>query len=226
MRRATVSDVMTRKVVTVQLDTPFTEIVRVLTEQRVSGVPVMHPAGRVIGVISESDLLTKERFKSVQAPVVHRFEGRGRQRERDKAEAINAAGLMSAPALTVPQDTPVIEASRLMAIHHRNRLPVVDRGGRLVGIVTRGDLLRVFLRPDEEIRNEVIREVLQRCLWQDTDQLKVEVHDGVVQLSGTLDQDDLIPLALRLTSAVEGVARVIDDLDRIGDEQPGLRRHK
>src|SRR4051794_18233410 len=109
MRRATVNDVMTRNVVTVQPDTPFTEIIRVMTEHRVSGVPVVLPPGRVLGVISESDLLAKERFKSEEVPVVHHFESRGQQRERDRAEAINAAGLMSVPALTVPQETPIIE---------------------------------------------------------------------------------------------------------------------
>ena len=210
MRRASVSDVMTRDVVTVRPDTPFTEIVRLMETRRISGVPVLHPDGHVLGVVSESDLLAKERFKSPDP--AHRFESGLQLRERDRAEAVKAAELMTTPARTVTQDVSIVEAARLMADTRCNRLPVVDRDGRLVGVVSRGDLLRLFLRPDEEIRDEVTNDVLQHYLWQDINLLRVEVHDGVVHLSGILDRRSLIPVAINLASAVEGVARVVEDL--------------
>lgn len=218
MRRASVSDVMTRDVVTVHPDTSFTEIVRLMEERRISGVPVLHPDGRILGVISESDLLAKERFKSPDPVPVHRFESGLQRRERERAEAVNAAELMSTPARTVTQNVSIVEAARLMANTRCNRLPVVDRDGQLVGIISRGDLLRLFLRPDEEIRDEVTNEVLQHYLWQDINLLRVEVQDGVVHLTGILDRRSLVPVAVNLALAVEGVVRVIEDLDYEQDD--------
>jgi Predicted signal-transduction protein containing cAMP-binding and CBS domains len=119
---------------------------------------------------------------------------------------------MNTPAIAVTPTTTVVEAARLLAMRGFKRLPVVDQDERLVGIITRRDLLRVFLRTDKDIRDEVVGEVLRHYLWQDVELLQIDVSDGVVVLKGRLDLKSLIPIAVRLTSAVEGVVRVVDDL--------------
>jgi CBS domain-containing protein len=212
MRRSTVGDVMSTDVVTVRPDTPFNDIVRILTQRGISGVPVLGPDGRVLGVVSESDLLRKEEFKS-PAEDIPRFLESPRHREiREQAEGSTAAEVMSTPAITVTRPTTTVEASRLLAMRGFKRLPVVDQDERLVGIVTRGDLLRVFLRSDEDIRDEVVSEIIRRYLWQDVKLVQVDVRDGVVTLKGQLDLKSLIPIAVHLTSAVEGVVRVVNEL--------------
>jgi CBS domain-containing protein len=212
MRRAAVGDVMTTDVTTISPDTPFTDIVSTFADLDISGAPVVGPDSRVLGVVSESDLLRKEEFKSPVEESPPRFESRARREVRERAEGSTAAEVTNTPAVTITRDTPVVEAARLMAMRGYKRLPVVDRDGLLAGIVTRGDLLHVFLRSDEEIRDEVVAEVIRRYLWQDTKLVMVDVKDGVVTLRGRLDLKSLIPIAVRLTSAVEGVTRVVDEL--------------
>jgi CBS-domain-containing membrane protein len=172
----------------------------------------------VLGVISEGDLLRKEEFKSPVEDVPPRFESRFRREVRERAAGSTTAEIMNSPAVTVTRDTPVVEAARLMAMRGYKRLPVVDRDDQLAGIVTRGDLLRVFLRSDEEIRDEIVAEVIRHYLWQDTRLVMVDVKDGVVTLCGRLDRKSLIPIAVRLTSAVEGVTRVVDELTYENDD--------
>jgi len=212
---------MTHNVVTVQPETPFTEVARILANRRISGVLVTRPRGPLLGVVSSTDLLLKEEYK---APELNARAGH----EQPSLAAARAAGttaaeIMSSPVVAVTQDTYVSEAARLMALRGFGRLPVVDRKGSLVGIVTRANLLRVFLRPDEEIQNEVFHEVLRHYLSLDISLLKVEVQDGVVRLSGHLDRASLVPAAERLTSAVEGVARVINDLTYEHDDTARAR---
>ncbi|GAA3194276.1 CBS domain-containing protein [Actinocorallia longicatena] len=224
MRRTTVGDVMTRDVARVLPDTAFMEIVKLLAERRISGVPVIHPVdGRPLGVISETDLLAKEEYKSPELDRPSPAETWLRRRQRDKAEAFRAADLMTAPAVTVTLETTVIEAACLMDFHGYNRLPVVDRRGRLAGIVARSDLLKVFLRPDAEIREEISREVLEYYLRQDLNLLTVRVRDGVVELDGQVDRRSLIPVAVRLASAVEGVTRVVENMTFVDDTADAMR---
>jgi CBS domain-containing protein len=225
MRRATVSDVMTREVVTFRPDTPFIDIVRTLSERNISGAPVIGPDGRVLGIVSETDALRKEEYKSPGEDSPPRFESRHHREVRQRAAGDTAAEIMSSPAVCVPMETTVVEAARLMAQRKVNRLPVLEPGGRLAGIVTRSDLLRVFLRSDEAIRDEVVGDVLRRYLWQDVKLVEVDVKDGVVTLRGALDLRSLIPTAVRLTSAVEGVVRVVDELSYDQDDtSAGARR--
>jgi CBS domain-containing protein len=208
-----VGDVMTCEVVTVSPDTPFFEIVRTLAENNISGVPVVGPDHRVLGVVSESDLLRKEEFKSPLEDSKPLFETRTHRDIRERAEGNIAAEIMSTPAITVGQATTVVEAARLMAQRKHTRLPVIDRDGHLVGIVTRSDLLKVFVRSDEEIRDEIAGEVIRRYLWQDVTLVHVDVKDGVVTLRGRLDLKSLVPIAERLASSVEGVVGVVNDLE-------------
>jgi CBS domain-containing protein len=197
-----VKDVMTRPVVVVGTDAPYKEIVRLLHDHRVTAVPVIEPEGHVVGVVSEADLLVKEEL----GPEAHASPlAVGRRRmDASKAAARTAGELMTAPAVTIGQEEPIAAAARLMHRRSVKRLPVVDEEGRLLGIVSRTDLLRVYLRPDEEIRREIVDHVL------DVDVLSVAVTvlDGVVTVAGQFELASTIPLARELIEAVDGVVGV------------------
>ncbi|MCK1819404.1 CBS domain-containing protein [Streptomyces sp. XM83C] len=193
----TVSDVMTHTVVAVGSKASFKEIVALMDEWKVSALPVLAGEGRVVGVVSEADLLPKEEFRDTD---------QGDMAERIKAEALTAGDLMSAPAVTVHADATVAEAARIMARRHVKRLPVVDGVGLLQGVVSRSDLLKVFLRPDEEIDQEIRHGVLN--LLPPGDTLTASVDDGVVTLSGALPDRGLLPVIARAVRAVEGVVDV------------------
>ncbi len=199
-----VSDVMTRPVVAVGRAASFKEVVRTLGQWRVSAMPVLEGEGRVIGVVSEADLLPKEEFRDSDPD---RFERLRRLPDLEKAGGVVAEELMSSPAVTVHMDATLAEAARIMAVKRVKRLPVVDAEGMLRGIVSRGDLLKVFLRPEEDIEEEVRRTVVS-YLFPDNSGIHVRVADGVVTLSGQLRDTSLIPVAARLTQAVEGVVDV------------------
>jgi len=206
MRRWLVGDVMTKDVVTVTADTPYKEVVERLTAHAVSAVPVVADDGQVVGVVSEADLLHKMEFVGAGSPA--RFLERKRRRgARAKSTAELAGDLMTAPALVISPAESVTTAAKLMEAERVKRMPVVDQHGRLVGIVSRRDLLRLYLRGDEAIRGEVLDEVLNRTLWISPGTVTVEVNRGVVGLSGTVDRLSTIALVIRL---VEGVAGVVD----------------
>jgi CBS domain-containing protein len=220
-----VQDLMSREVVAVDEPTPFKEIVELLARHRVSAVPVLDAAGHVTGVVSEADLLLKEEHPEagLDAP---RFERRRQRVERAKAAGAVASELMTSPAVTIGLLATVDEAARLMHAAGVKRLPVVDPAtGALVGIVTRGDLLRVFIRPDEEIRREVVGQVILREFMMDPATYLVQVADGVVSLQGTCERRSLIPLLVRAIHGVEGVVRVDNrlgyDLDDRDLTMPG-----
>jgi len=215
---------MSSPVVAVSVDARFKEIVEALTELSVSAVPVVDAGNRVLGMVSETDLLHKEEVKDVAEPVRRLVERRARRTVRDKAAADTAADLMTGPAVTVRSDAPVPAAARLLAEHDISRLPVVD-DGRLVGIVTRSDLLGVFRRADGAIRDEVIDDVIRHTLWADPDKVAVDVTDGVVTLSGRVELKSLIGFAVRLTGAVDGVVDVIDKLTYDRDDTTWKARH-
>jgi CBS domain-containing protein len=213
MRRR-VRDVMTREVVTVDEDTPFKEIAELLADCHISAVPVLDPDGRVVGIVSEADLLLKEENPQ-RPPGGWPFHGRRRRAARAKAAGDTAVELMTAPAVTVGPDATVAEAARLLHRHQIKRLPVVDPAGPPLGIVSRADLLKVFLRGDDQIAQEVRQEVLMRAMWVDPDTVTVKVRDGVVTLTGQLERRSLIPIAVSLVHGVDGV---VDVVDRLGFE--------
>ncbi|MFF9481541.1 CBS domain-containing protein [Streptomyces sp. NPDC014733] len=204
-----VSDVMTRTVVAVRWDARFKEIVRAMDRSKVSALPVLEGDGRVIGVVSAADLLPKEEFHD-SAPSL--YEQRQRLPDIAKAEAATAEEVMSTPAITVHGDVTLARAARIMAVRHVKRLPVVDDEGVLKGIVSRGDLLKVFLRPDEDIEEEVRRTVVSYLFPAVSHSIHVNVHEGVVALRGRVHDTSLIPAAVRLVRAVEGVVDVIPQL--------------
>ncbi|MEC4570212.1 CBS domain-containing protein [Streptomyces virginiae] len=208
MRHRDVSRLMTREVVTVPRNATFKDIVRALREHEVSAVAVTDAAGHPLGVISEGDLLPKSAdqgdwFRSLPRPEPW---------ESDKAAGTTAEELMSAPAICARPDWTVAEAARLMESQRVKRLLVVDDADVLVGIVTRGDLLRIFLRDDDSIRGEIIADVLDRTLHLDPAAVSVEVVDGQVTLRGAVRFRSLVPVVERLCRTVDGVVRVTQQL--------------
>lgn len=211
MKSWLVRDVMTADVATVAEQTPYREIVDVLTARRVSAVPVIDAFRHVVGVVSEADLMSKVEFTGEEH--VRRFFQRRRQREaRSKAGGEVARDLMTTPAITAMPDTPLATAARRMAESGVKRLPVIDELGRLAGIVTRSDLLRVYQRPDGEVRDDIVEGVLRRSLWIDTGKVAVDVTGGVARLTGQLDTRSLTRLAVQLARSVPGVVDVVDEL--------------
>jgi CBS-domain-containing membrane protein len=220
MKRHSVGEIMTRDVVSVRVTAGYKEIVARLAEHALTAVPVVDDIGMVLGVVSEADLLYKVELAGAQTP--RRLLERKRTRvARDKAEADVAGHLMTAPAVVIREHDSVAHAARLMDTERIKRLPVVGADGRLIGIVSRGDILRLYLRADEEIRREVTEEVLHRTLWIDPEHLTVAVDQGVVILAGTLDRRSAIPIVLRLVQTVAGVVDVVNHLSYHYDD---LRR--
>lgn len=204
---ATVKDVMSTHVIAVNRDAPFKTMAVMLREQRVSAFPVIDDERKVVGVISEADLLVKE-AQSADGPT-----RRLRSRMRAKADGVTAADLMSTPPVTIGPDELASLAARLMSLRHVKRLPVTDGSGRLVGIVTRSDVLAVYDRTDDEIRREITQDViLGKCLC-DPARFTVTVEDGIVTIGGAPETwtvgSDIIDAIRR----VDGVVTVYDRLN-------------
>ncbi|MEU6844289.1 CBS domain-containing protein [Streptomyces sp. NPDC046716] len=198
-----VSDVMTHTVVAVGRDALFKDIVEIMDQWKVDAVPVLEGESRVVGVVSAADLLPKEEFRDTDPD---RREQLHRLSDLAKAGAVSAGELMSSPAVCVHPDATLAEAARIMAHRRMKRLPVVSAEGVLEGIVSRSDLLKVFLRPDEDIADEVRHTVASYLFPQE--HVTVAVADGVVTFGGTLRNRNLVPVAARLARAVEGVVDI------------------
>jgi CBS domain-containing protein len=211
-----VSDVMTHTVAAVGREATFKEIVRTMQDWKASALPVLDGdgEGRVVGVVSEADLLPKEEFRDSDPD---RYTQLRRLSDLAKAGAVTAEELMTSPALTTRPDATLAQAARTMAHSKVKRLPVVNELGMLEGIVSRADLLKVFLRGDEEIAEEVRREVVSYLFPAPSSAIRVEVHDGVVKLVGRVRDTSLIPVAARLVRAVEGVVDVDFELEERGN---------
>ena len=191
-----VRDIMTTDVVTVRPDTPHQTVATMLRQHRVSGFPVTGDDGKVVGVMTETDLV---------ALVAGRY-----HRGHRAAEQATAGDLMSHPAVTVGPDDPVKTAARLMRKQRLQRLPVVDRDGRLAGIVSRSDVLSVFQRSDEEIRREVTQDVIADGFFTDPGRFTVTVHNGIVTLEGAPGSAVLGAAIAGQVEHLEGVVAVRD----------------
>jgi CBS domain-containing protein len=224
MQRWTVKDVMTTNVVSVTEQTPYKEIVESLAQNAVSAVPVVDDGTRVLGVVSEADLLHKMEFTGLE-PHMHLFERKQRRTARAKASGDVARNLMSSPAVVVSSSAPISAVAKTMDEEKVKRLPVVDEEGRLVGIVSRADLLRVYLRDDAAIQDEIREEVVRRTLWIDPDTITATVERGVVTLAGTADRRSTAQIAARLCESVAGVVEVVDQMTYAYDDTADLRRH-
>ena len=215
--KRTVSDVMTRTVVSVNGFAPFKDIVRKMQDYRVSAVPVVDEDDIVLGIISEGDLILKEDADLEGEP---RFlDGARRRQDRSKATGRTASELMTAPAITIGPHATLGEAARLMHRHAVKRLPVVDPAdGTILGIVSRTDLLKVFLRDDAEIAQEVREDVIRRTLWIDPDTIRIVVRDGVVTMDGQVEHRSLLSVLEPLVLSCEGVVAVDNRLTYLPDD--------
>lgn len=202
-----VREIMSKEVVTVRPETPLKEVARILAERRISGVPVVAPDGAVLGVVSERDVLFKERQSDdYRGPLGWLFEDT--EVVRWKHEAREAGDTMTTPAITIASGRPVADAARLMLDMAVNRLPVVD-SGRLVGIVTRADLVRAFARPDREIEREIVEDVL---VGMRSDGFTVAVDEGQVVLAGEVESKQLARSIVEFVERVPGVVGVESNL--------------
>jgi CBS-domain-containing membrane protein len=206
---ATVKDVMTSNVVAVREYAEYKEIIAVMRRRHVSAFPVLDDQDRVVGVVSEADLLVKEAY--ADRP---RGSPRGLlpRHDRAKAAALTAGQLMTSPPVTVAPEATVAEAAQVMYGRRVKRLPVVDAAGRLAGIVSRVDLLRVYDRPDEEIRVEIVSQVIEHKFCLDPCAFEVTVASGVVTIAGRAES---LSAAENLLDAVWDVAGVVDVRDRL-----------
>ncbi|WP_406259832.1 CBS domain-containing protein [Actinacidiphila glaucinigra] len=212
MKHRQTGHVMTADVVSVREGVPFKDVVALLARHRISGLPVVDDDDKVLGVVSETDLMLRQASRqdgTRRRPPALSPTGR---RNAARARARTAGQLMSSPAVTVSAGASIAVAARTMAEHRVNRLPVVDDEDRLVGIVTRGDLLQVFLRPDPDIRAEIIDEVVVRTLWLAPRAMGVSVHHGVVTLEGRLERRSEISVAEGLARRIDGVVAVVNRL--------------
>jgi CBS domain-containing protein len=217
-----VEQVMTRDVLTVCLDTPLKEVAALLNERRISGVPVCDDAGHLVGVVSENDILFKELGSDLRRglPLAWLFESA--PGDSGKSVARMAGEAMTSPVITTRPTAHVAEAARTMVERHVNRLPVLSYG-KLVGIVTRSDLVGAFVRSDEEIADEIRDDVVRKTLWIDPAQLTVEVVRGEVQISGHVDTRTDADLIKAYAGRVPGVVSVEADIEWSFDDL--ARRH-
>jgi CBS domain-containing protein len=210
-RHRTVSDVMTARVHVAGPEMPFKILVRLIEENRISAVPIVNERGYPIGIVSESDLLFKERRSELESS--HDFLHPRRNRlERAKADGDVASNVMTAPPITVGMDASLAAAARTMQEKNVRRLVVVDAQGRIAGIVSRSDLLNVFLRSDKQLHDEVVDELVPALWMQVPGTLRVAVHMNVVSFTGEVDRKSDVDLLVRLTKQLDGVVDVVERL--------------
>jgi CBS domain-containing protein len=207
--RSTVRDVMTTRVVAVRKDASFKEMIARMRTARISAFPVVDQGGKVVGVVSEADLLNKE---ADQATSPGTIAGLLHFRFHEKAAGVAAGELMTSPAVTIGPDVPVTEAARVMRDRRVKRLPVVDADGRLAGIVSRMDVLSVYERPDGQIRGEVATGVIAGRFLLDPLDFDVSVESGIVTIAGCAESR---AVALTLIAAIRNVEGTVAVRDRL-----------
>jgi CBS domain-containing protein len=209
-----IRDVMSHDVIAVHPTTPLKETARLMSTYGISGLPVVDESGAVLGVVSEADFLIKERGpEGIHGRPFDRLIGVSRSARfvATKIAAATAGEMMSAPPTTIDPDASLREAAALMVDGRINRLPVV-RGGQLVGIVTRADLVRAYLRPDEELRRVIRDDIIVQTLWTSPDGIDVDVREGVVHLAGMLDRRSSADALVNLVANLDGVVAVDSEL--------------
>jgi CBS-domain-containing membrane protein len=209
---AKVRDVMTDEVVAVLRGASYKEMAARLRQHRVSAFPVIDENRKVIGVVSEADLLAKEALAGDHGGLPAAVSGVLHHKEYQKAEGLTAGDLMTHPAVTVRPEDSVEHAARLMYTLQVKRVPVVDAGGHLVGIVSRADLLAVFDRTDEQIHAEIVNDIILREFLVDPAMFTVTVADGVVTVQGNPETADLGHNLVTRIRHVSGVVAVRDEL--------------
>ncbi|WP_214401418.1 CBS domain-containing protein [Pseudonocardia lacus] len=223
MKNLTVSDVMTRGVLTARAGTPVKELARIMVEHRVSALPVLDDDDRLIGVVSEADVILKQGHQIPRRP--HWWEPMEQRDAVRRAAGDTAGRLMSTAPVSIATGSSIPQAARLMADHGVKRLPVVDAQDRVVGVVSRHDLLKAFVRSDDDIRADVLGEVFVHLLWDDPTEVDVQVRDGVVEMVGTVDRRSTAEAAERLVRRLDGVVDVVANLGFRVDDR-GLARRR
>lgn len=205
---STVKDVMSTHVIAVKGSAPYKEMAAMLHDQRVSAFPVIDDDNKVIGIVSESDLLAKEAFEGTVPRTLESL----RHRMRSQVNAVTAADLMTKPPVTVGPDEPVTHAARLMYNRRVKRLPVISDAGTLIGIVSRCDVLRVYSRPDAAIQRQVAEDLILGTFLCDPGRFTVDVKDGVVTIEGTPETSQVGYDIIDAIRHMEGVVTVRDRL--------------
>lgn len=225
-----IKDLMTTNVLTVRVTTQLKDAARLLAEHRISGLPVVDDDGRVLGVLSEGDILYKETGMKDRPGFFERLLSGPATGFELKLAARTVGEAMSAPAVTIGPTRPVTVAATTMIDEGVNRLPVVDDEGRLVGIVTRADLVRAFVRSDAEIEHEIREDVIRQKLWLEPDAFHVEVVGGEARLSGEVETRTDAEMIPTLVQRVPGVVAVLSKLrwrEENGDRKgPAVPRHE
>ncbi|MGW6442660.1 CBS domain-containing protein [Lentzea sp. NPDC055074] len=211
MREPTVASLMTREVITADIGSSFKEVVKLLEDNEISAVPVLD-GGYPVGVVSEADLLPKEEFRGGTGQEPGLFAGRAVKHRWDQASGLTAEDLMTVPVKTVTPDTAASAAARELAATGLRRLFVMDSDGALVGVLSRRDLLKLYLREDDELRTDIREQIFGGMLWVDPDGIDVEVDDGVVALRGQLERQSEVEIAEHLVRALPGVVDVRNGL--------------
>lgn len=205
---STVRQVMTRTVVVAPLGATFKELVRLMHEYRVSSIPVIGEDDTIVGVVSEGDLLLKRDPELLEW---HLLEGPHRRADRRKALGRVARDLMSAPPITIGPEATTSEAAHLMRERALKHLPVADEHGRVVGMLSRVDLLAAFLRSDDAVADEVAHFLAARL--PDPDAVWIEVHEGIVRMQGLVEYRTLAQRIVDRVRLMEGVVGV--DAERL-----------
>jgi CBS domain-containing protein len=210
-RHRTVSDVMTSRVHVAGPDMPFKLLVRLIEENRISAIPIVDRTGVPIGIVSEADLLLKERRHELESEhnLAHPHK---RRDDRAKAAGKIASELMTSPPIMITSGASLSDAAHLMQARNVRRLVVVDERGRIAGIVSRRDLLQVFMRTDEEIREEIVGKLIPELMWPVPDPIRVEVRWNVVTMTGEVDRKSDVDMLTRLALGLDGVVDVVNRL--------------
>ena len=208
-----IKDLMTTNVLTVRPSTELKDAAALLAEHRISGLPVVDDEGHVLGVLSEGDILYKEAGTKDRPGFLERLLTAPPPVALDLKLAAKTVGqAMSAPALTIGPRRPVTEAATIMIEEGVNRLPVIDDEDRLIGIITRADLVRAFVRSDAEIEREIRDDVIRRTLWLEPDMIQIEVAHGEVRLAGEVETQIDAELIPTFVQRVPGVVSVLSKL--------------
>ncbi|WP_406306811.1 CBS domain-containing protein [Streptomyces sp. NBC_00885] len=228
MQHRTVSEIMTPSVITARPSSSFKEIAQLFNDNDITAVPVVDDEGHPLGVVSEADLL--RRAAGLPYPEGRRARLRLMPLDQAQAEAETAQAMMTSPAVTARPAWSIVETARTMDRNNVKRLPVIDEAGKLVGIVSRCDLLRPFLRRDDAISDEIHRDVLDKTLGLSPGTVHTRVRDGVVTLTGRVTERADIPVIERLCRSVDGVVAVHQTIgyeyDNLGLDVEPPRGHR
>jgi CBS domain-containing protein len=211
-----VRDLMTTDPITTTPDALLKEAARIMVREKISGLPVME-GSKVVGIVTEGDFLRQEanRDQPYRLSLLEALFGEG-----GAEPAVETVGeVMTEPVITITPDATVSEAARVMSHRKVKRLPVLDDGGNLIGVISRADVVNAFTKPDEVIEDEVREDIVRRLLFLEPDVIDVGVDDGVVTLSGELENRTEAHLLEELTRRIAGVVRVVSNLTYEVDDQ-------